>query len=102
MSSCSADPGRLVWFCFVGHSDVLLAFVSVLSMLLAAAIACLLCRRRRRAQVPEDEVKLEEELVHCVMVLLNKPQGLMTLEASSDLLPLLAVRLREKKESPAA
>ncbi|CAM9520938.1 unnamed protein product, partial [Hapterophycus canaliculatus] len=41
-------------------------------------------------EVPEEEVKLEEELVHCVMILLNKPQGLMTLEASSDLLPLLA------------
>ncbi|CAN0249613.1 unnamed protein product, partial [Ectocarpus fasciculatus] len=41
-------------------------------------------------QVPEEEVKLEEELVRCVMILLNKPQGLMTLEASSDLLPLLA------------
>lgn len=42
-------------------------------------------------KVPEEEVRLEEELVHCVMILLNKPQGLMTLEASSDLLPLLAV-----------
>lgn len=47
--------------------------------------------------MPEDEVKLEEELVHCVMILLNKPQGLMTLEASSDLLPLLAVRKRNRK-----
>lgn len=43
-------------------------------------------------KVPEDEVQLEEELVHCVMILLNKPQGLMTLEASAELLPLLAVR----------
>lgn len=43
-------------------------------------------------KVPEEEVQLEVELVHCVMILLNKPQGLMTLEASSDLLPLLAVR----------
>ncbi|CAM9427813.1 unnamed protein product, partial [Sphacelaria rigidula] len=41
-------------------------------------------------QVPEEEVELEEELVHCVMVLLNKPEGLFTLEASSELLPLLA------------
>lgn len=47
-------------------------------------------------QVPEEEVKLEEELVRCVMILLNRPQGLMTLEASSDLLPLLAVRRRHK------
>lgn len=43
-------------------------------------------------KVPEEEVQLEVELVHCVMILLNKPQGLMTLEASSELLPLLAVR----------
>lgn len=46
----------------------------------------------RAAQVPEEEVKLEEELVRCVMVLLNKPHGLLTLEASSNLLPILAVR----------
>lgn len=50
-------------------------------------------------QVPEEEVELEVELVHCVMILLNKPQGLMTLEASSDLLPLLAVR--ESEHGPA-
>ena len=47
-----------------------------------------------RNQVPEDEVRLEEELVRCVMVLLNKPQGLMTLDTSSDLIPVLAVRLK--------
>lgn len=39
-------------------------------------------------------MRLEEELVHCVMILLNKPHGLMTLEASSELLPLLAVSTR--------
>lgn len=49
--------------------------------------------RMRASQVPEEEVKLEEEVVRCVMVLLNKPQGLLTLEASSNLLPILAVRL---------
>lgn len=47
-------------------------------------------------KVPEEEVLLEVELVHCVMILLNKPQGLVTLEASSDLLPLLAVRKKRK------
>lgn len=36
-------------------------------------------------------MQLEVELVQCVMLLLNKPQGLITLEASSELLPLLAV-----------
>eukprot|EP00903_Cladosiphon_okamuranus_P008076 g7790.t1 len=41
-------------------------------------------------EVPEEEVKLEVELVRCIMILLNKPQGFMTLMASSDLLPLLA------------
>lgn len=44
-----------------------------------------------RLQVPEEEVQLEEELVHCIMIILNKPEGLITLEASSELLPLLAV-----------
>lgn len=41
--------------------------------------------------MPEEEVELEEELVHCVMVLLNKPHGLYTLEVSSEGIPVLAV-----------
>lgn len=44
--------------------------------------------------MPEGELELEEELVRCVMVLLSKPQGLVALENSCDLLPLLAVRTR--------
>ena len=48
-----------------------------------------------RNQVPQEEVHLEEELVKCVMALLNKPQGLMTLDTSSDLIPVLAVRLKQ-------
>lgn len=44
-------------------------------------------------QVPREEVLLEEELVRCIMVLHDKPQGLITLEASSDLIPILAVRI---------
>ncbi len=53
------------------------------------------CRIVSCVQVPEEE-KLEEELVRCLIILLNRPQGLMTLEASSDLLPLLAVRRRNR------
>lgn len=41
-------------------------------------------------KVPEEEVQLEEELVRCVMNLLNRPLGLLSLEASAQLLPLLA------------
>ena len=39
-------------------------------------------------------MRLEEELVRCVMVLLDKPQGLMTLHTSSDLIIVLAVRVK--------
>lgn len=46
-----------------------------------------------RNQVPQEEVLLEEELVRCIMILHDKPQGLITLEASSDLIPILAVRI---------
>ena len=46
-----------------------------------------------RAKVPDDEICLEEELVSCLMVMMNKPQGLTTLDASSGLIPVLAVRI---------
>lgn len=36
-------------------------------------------------------MELEQELVQCIMIVLNKPDGLNTLEASGDLLPVLAV-----------
>lgn len=42
-------------------------------------------------QVPVEEVQLEEGLVACLMVLLNKKTGLSALEGSANLWPVLAV-----------
>ncbi|CAM9121781.1 unnamed protein product [Choristocarpus tenellus] len=41
--------------------------------------------------VPQEDIELEEELVHCLMLLMNKPVGLTMLGESTDLMPLLAV-----------
>lgn len=42
-------------------------------------------------QVPPEEVDVEEELVRCLMVLLNKDTGLSALEGSANLWPVLVV-----------
>lgn len=43
-------------------------------------------------QVPQDEVELEEAVVRCLMVLLNKETGLSALSGSANLWPVIAVR----------
>lgn len=55
---------------------------------------CVFTLLRVLGQVPENEVLLEEELVRCIVILHGKHQSLLTLEAGSDLIPILAVRIQ--------